>query len=243
MKVVHLSDIHVWRYIRGTHVTCWAVALGMMELLMGRARRFQLDRLASVVDRVISLEPDHIVITGDLTTTALPSEFREVASLLAPLLTDPARVSVIPGNHDRATGRSFRSRRFEGTFGAFMPALTFPWLRRLDSSTAILGLDPTRTRFSPRGRLPADQLAAAQALTSNPDTRPNILIIACHYPVAAPIRYQRELYLKRLDNEQAVRAWLSGIGPHIYCCGHVHAAWAFQPSSLPNQICLNAGIP
>src|SRR5208337_2302360 len=111
--------------------------------------------------------------------------------LLAPLLTDPAQVSIVPGNHDRTTGRSFRSRRFEGTFGAFMPALTFPWLRRLDSETAILGLDPTRTRFSPRGKLPADQLVAAQAMTSNPDTRPKLLIVACHYPVAAPVRYQR----------------------------------------------------
>jgi 3',5'-cyclic AMP phosphodiesterase CpdA len=243
MKIVHLSDIHVWRYTWNLRHLLGRRALGMMELLMGRARRFQLDRLAAVVDRAAGLEPDHIVITGDLTTTALPSEFREAARLLAPLLTDPARVSIVPGNHDRTTGRSFRSRRFEGTFGAFMPALTFPWLRRLDSDTAILGLDPTRTRFSPRGRLPADQLAAAQAMTSNPDTRSKILIVACHYPVAAPVRYQRELFHKRLDNDQAVRTWLAGIGPHLHCCGHVHAAWAFQPPSLPNQICLNAGAP
>ena len=215
----------------------------MVELLMGCARRFQLDRLSAVVDRVAGLNPDHILITGDLTTTALPSEFREAVRLLAPLLADPARVSVIPGNHDRTTGRSFRLRRFEGTFGPFMPALTFPWLRRLDNETAILGLDPTRPRFSPRGRLPADQLAAAQAMTSDPDTRPKTLIVACHYPVAAPALYQRELFQKRMDNEQAICSWLAEIGPHLYCCGHVHAAWAFQPRSLPNQICLNAGAP
>ncbi len=186
MKIVHLSDIHVWRYTWDLRHLLGRRALGMIELLMGRARRFQLDRLAAVVDRVTGLKPDHILITGDLTTTALPSEFREVARLLGPLLTDPARVSVIPGNHDRATERSFRCRRFEGTFGAFMPALVFPWLRRLDSDTAILGLDPTRPRFSPRGRLPVDQLAAAQAMTSKPNTRPKTLIVACHYPVAAP---------------------------------------------------------
>ena len=149
MKIVHLSDIHVWRYTWDPRRLLGRRALGIMELLMGRARRFQLDRLAAVVDRVGGLQPDHILITGDLTTTALPSEFRDAARLLAPLLTDPARISIVPGNHDRATGRSLRSRRFEGTFGAFMPALTFPWLRHLDGATAILGLDPTRTRFSP----------------------------------------------------------------------------------------------
>jgi hypothetical protein len=124
-----------------------------------------------------------------------------------------------------------------------MPALDFPWLRRLDSDTAILGLDSIRPRFSPRGRLPMDQLLAAQAMTSKPDTRPKTLIVACHYPVAAPMRYRRELFRKRLDNERAIRSWLAGIGPHLYCCGHVHAAWAFQPPWLPNQICLNAGAP
>ena len=98
------------------------------------------------------------MITGDLTTTALPSEFREASRLLAPLLTDPLRVTMVPGNHDRTTRRSFLTRRFEGTFGEFMPAETFPWLRWLDDETAILGLDPTRPHFSPRGRLPEDQL-------------------------------------------------------------------------------------
>jgi hypothetical protein len=243
MKIVHLSDIHVWRYTWNLRHLMGRRALGMMELLMGRARLFQLDRLAEVVDRASSLKPDHILITGDLTTTALPSEFCEALRLLGPLLTDPARVSVLPGNHDRTTNRSFRSRRFETAFGDFMPALTFPWLRRLDHDTLILGLNPTRPRFSPRGRLPADQLAAAGAMIANPRTRPKTLIVACHYPVAAPVRYQRELFHKRMDNERAIRSWLVGIGPHLYCCGHVHAAWAFQPPALPNQICLNAGAP
>lgn len=243
MRIVHLSDVHIWRYTSNVRRLMGIRALGMVELLLGRARRFHLERLGAVVDRVLSLEPDHVVITGDLTTTALPSEFREARRLLAPLLTDPKRVTMVPGNHDRTTRRSFRTRRFEGTFGTFMPAAAFPWLRRLDDETAILGLDPTRPHFSPRGRLPEDQLQAARALTADPAGRPRRLIVACHYPVAAPARYERELRLKRLENDQAVGSWLTGIGPHLYCCGHVHAAWAFQPPSLPNQLCLNAGSP
>ncbi len=38
-------------------------------------------------------------------------------------------------------------------------------------------------------------------------------------------------------------SWLATIGPHLFCCGHVHAAWAFLPPSVPNQLCLNAGAP
>ena len=135
---------------------------GMVELLLGRVTRFHLERLGAIVDRVLSLEPDHVVITGDLTTTALPSEFREARRLLAPLLTVPSESRWSPGNHDRTTRRSFRTRRFEGTFGTFMPAAAFPWLHQLDDETAILGLDPTRPHFSPRRQLPEDQLQAAR---------------------------------------------------------------------------------
>jgi hypothetical protein len=243
MRIVHLSDIHIWRYTWHLGRLIGIRALGMIELLTGRARRFQLDRLDDVVQRVLGLDPDHILITGDLTTTALPSEFREARRILAPLLADPGRVSILPGNHDRTTDRSYRSHRFEGTFGPFMPRLAFPWLRPLGDDTAILGLDPTRPHFSPRGRLPEDQLKEAREMTADPARRPRRLIVACHYPVVAPMSYAAELLFKRMSNDEAVRDWLAGIGPHIYCCGHVHAAWAFQPASLPNQICLNAGAP
>jgi 3',5'-cyclic AMP phosphodiesterase CpdA len=243
MRVIHLSDIHVWRYTWDPRRLIGVRSLGMMELLLGRAQRFQVVRLESVVERVLSLGADHVLITGDLTTTALPSEFREAKRLLSPLLSDPDRVSILPGNHDRTTTRSFASRRFEGTFGAYMPSLQFPWLRWLDEDAAILGLDPSRPHLAARGKLPLEQLQKAKALTSDPALLPRHLIVACHYPVAAPAPYQRELYNKRLENDVQVRSWLTSIGPHLYCCGHVHAAWVFQPRSLPNQICINAGAP
>ena len=44
-------------------------------------------------------------------------------------------------------------------------------------------------------------------------------------------------------NADLVARWLRTIGPHIFCCGHVHAAWAYQPDSIPNQLSLNPGAP
>jgi hypothetical protein len=44
-------------------------------------------------------------------------------------------------------------------------------------------------------------------------------------------------------NAEAVGRWLATVGPHLYCCGHVHRAWAFTPPEIPNQLCLNAGAP
>ena len=235
MKILHLSDVHIWRYSINPMRLFSKRSLGMAELIRGRARKFRLERIEQVVDRASSLAPDHVLITGDLTTTALPSEFRAALAALQPLLADPARATVVPGNHDRYTTGSVRRRKFEHYFGAFAPADTYPWLRPLDAETSILGLDATRSHITARGYLPPAQLARARELVLDPATRPRRLIIACHYPLAAPAPYELQLAKKRLLNASEARAWLSGLGPHLFCCGHVHAAWAFSPPSSPTS--------
>src|SRR4051812_20564830 len=215
----------------------------MVSLLAGRAGRFRLGRLHEVVARVLGLAPDHVVITGDLTTTALPDEFREARAALADLLIDSSRVTVIPGNHDRYTTGSVRYRQFEEWFGVFAPPGPYPWLRPIGDATAILGLDATRSHLSARGYLPPEQLGRARELLADSADRPRRLIVACHYPLAAPGPYAAELAPKRMKNAPDVAAWLATVGAHLYCCGHVHAAWAFFPESAPQQLCLNAGAP
>lgn len=240
MRIIHLSDIHVWRYPNNPLHLLSKRSVGVFELLTGRARKFRLERISQVVDHVLSLEPDHVLITGDLTTTALGSEFRQAREALSGLFADPARVTIIPGNHDRYTSRSVRRRTFEKTFGEFAPEGPYPWLRHLDEETAILGLDPTRAHISARGFLPLDQLERAKVLSGE---RPDRLIVACHYPLAAPPNYVAQLAPKRLKNAEIVSEWARTIGPHLFCCGHVHAAWSFIPPGIPNQVCLNAGAP
>ena len=243
MRIIHLSDIHVWRYSYNPLHLFNKRVIGTASLLAGRASRFRLERLESVVARVRDLAADHVLITGDLTTTALKAEFLDAREALADLLTDPTRTTIIPGNHDRYTTNSVRYRQFEHYFGAFAPSERYPWLRPLDPSTAILGLDPTRSHISARGLLPAAQLEEARGLLSDSSRRPRRLIVASHYPVFAPPAYASELRPKRMRNDREVADWLATIGTHLYCCGHVHAAWAFVPPALPGQLCVNSGAP
>lgn len=243
MRIVHLSDVHVWRYQFNPLHLLGKRAVGMTELVFKRARRFRLERLRDVVDRIKSLDADHLLLTGDLTTTALTGEFQDARTALAELLVDPTRATVIAGNHDRYTMGSVRNHAFEEWFGAFAPPGPYPWLRALDDETLVLGLDATRSHISATGRLPDDQFARARRLLADPASRPRRLIVACHYPVAAPPVYTRELEAKRMKNAAELGAWLRELGPHVYCCGHVHAAWAFRPPAVPGQLCLNAGAP
>jgi 3',5'-cyclic AMP phosphodiesterase CpdA len=243
VRIVHLSDVHVWRYAFNPLRLFNKRAIGMAELVLRRARKFRMERILAVVERAKGLEPDHILITGDLTTTALPEEFRMARAALKELLADPSRVTVVPGNHDRYTVGSVRHRQFEKWFGEFASSTNYPWLRPLDGDSGILGLDATRSHLSATGRLPAEQLARARTLLADPARRPRRLIVASHYPVAAPPAYANELAHKRLKNAAELRELLAGVGPHVYCCGHVHAAWAHVPPGLPNQLGLNAGAP
>ena len=103
LRLIHVSDIHFWQYALNPPQLFSKRLLGMASLLVRRARRFRLERVQDVVERVIGLKPDHILITGDLTTTALPAEFRAAKRALAPWLDVPGQVTVIPGNHDRYT--------------------------------------------------------------------------------------------------------------------------------------------
>jgi 3',5'-cyclic AMP phosphodiesterase CpdA len=242
-RLIHISDIHFWQYALNPMQLFSKRLLGMGALIVRRARRFRLERIEDVVDRVRSLAPDHILITGDLTTTALRAEFRAARRALEPWLADPEAVSVIPGNHDRYTVEAHRDGRFEQFFGGFAPSRTYPWLRFVEPGTAILGLDPTRASFTARGRLPAAQLDAARALLDGARSGIRRLVVACHYPLDAPPALRGELSGKRLINAPSLERWLAGVGPHLYCCGHVHAAWAFTPDAVRNQLCLNPGAP
>ncbi len=214
----------------------------MASLLLGRAGRFRLERLPELVDRVRNLRPDHILITGDVTTTALPAEFRAAQAGLADWLGDPTTTTIIPGNHDRYTLYAHVSGRFERFFGDFSPTKALSLAAQLDAETAILGLDPTRSGISASGKLPRSQIVAARGLVTTAAPVPR-LVIACHYPAAVPPRFRREYAMKPLVDRIALVEWLATIGPHIYCCGHVHSAWAYQPDELPNQLCLNSGAP
>ena len=119
------------------------------------------------------------------------------------------------------------------TFGQFAPASTYPWLRFLDADTAILGLDPTRPGLTARGRLPELQLELTKELIAGPGRTIRRLIVACHYPVEVPPPYRQDLVSKNLINAESLGRWLATIGPHLYCCGHVHATWAFLPDQIP----------
>lgn len=70
--------------------------------------------LDSAVHEVVALEPDVVVIGGDLTTDGYAHEFREARQHLSPLLDGDLRTVVIPGNHD---SKNVGYLHYRDTFG------------------------------------------------------------------------------------------------------------------------------
>ena len=197
-RLIHVSDIHFWQYAFNPLQLFSKRLLGMASLLVRRARRFRLERVHEVVDRVARLEPDHILITGDLTTTALPAEFRAARGRPSSRwLDDPGKVDDHPGQSRSVHVGAHRDRRFEQFFGEFAPAFRL--------SLAPL---PRRARrrssgSTPRGPAsrPEDGFPTATGTgpgTARPRARPiRRLIVACHYPLDAPLDLSHETWPAR----------------------------------------------
>jgi 3',5'-cyclic AMP phosphodiesterase CpdA len=213
--------------------------LGMGNLILNRRRVYRMETMAAVVDRIGALAPDHVLITGDLTTTALEEEFELVRGALEPLRPSGATLSVLPGNHDRYTAESARLRLFERYFGEFAPAPEFPWLKRLPGELDLLAFDPTHPNpISAEGTILPRDLERAGALLDQ--ARPRRLLVACHYPIALPVGIV-EGRGHGLRGIHLLQEFLRRRGPSLYCHGHVHASWAFLPQSLPTTLCIDAG--
>ncbi|MFN2502969.1 MAG: metallophosphoesterase [Acidimicrobiales bacterium] len=75
---------------------------------------FDRDLLTTAVNEVLALEPDVVVIGGDLTAEGYAHEFRMAQEFLEPLIQRGLNVLVIPGNHD---SKNVGYLHFLDTFG------------------------------------------------------------------------------------------------------------------------------
>jgi 3',5'-cyclic AMP phosphodiesterase CpdA len=73
--------------------------LGYLNWVRERRAIHRRDVLAAIVADLHAEKPDHIAVTGDLVNIALPAEIANAAHWLE-ALGPPARLSLVPGNHD-----------------------------------------------------------------------------------------------------------------------------------------------
>ena len=184
MRIAHVTDIHWQNPPSMVELLTLKRALGSANLyLAGRRHHFQRSVQTALVQHLEALEPDLVVITGDLTATATESEFQTARDALDPVL-QRFPTFVIPGNHDVYTPGARRARRIRRHFEPWMGLESGP-VGRLDvADVTVLGLDPNRpTWIQASGEVPDVQLEALAGVLRHPDLADRHVILAIHYPL------------------------------------------------------------
>ena len=101
MRLVHFSDIHAARWIRGFRGYFDKRLLGTLNFLIRRKYFHSWSLVDRAVTRIKQLEPDVVVCTGDLATISGRKEFELARKALRPLVEDSSfEFMYVPGNHD-----------------------------------------------------------------------------------------------------------------------------------------------
>lgn len=209
LSVLHLSDPHF-----GTERA--AVRDGLLAL-------------------AAQLQPDAIVITGDLTQRATPAQFAAAADFLRAL--PPVPRLVIPGNHDIPLWDLVQRlaapyRRYSAVVdGPRQPVLSLPGLQ-------VVAADTTRWwrhRHGTLGRGQIDTIAARLAAAPSGSWR----LVATHHPLRVRDAADREDRPWR--HQRALAVWQQA-GAEAFLSGHLHvpALLAAHPGG-PGPVVVQAG--
>jgi 3',5'-cyclic AMP phosphodiesterase CpdA len=186
-------------------------------------RKSQIHRpevLAALMADVKAANPDHVVISGDLTNFASRTEIAAARGWLESL-GDPKDFTVSPGNHDALA---------DGAGGAERFATWTPWLGdagetsfpqvRLRGPVAIFNLC-SAVRTAPHlatGRLGEEQLERLDAALADPAYARLFRIVVLHHPPQKGAVAKR----KALEDQEALRAILAERGVDLVLHGHAH---------------------
>jgi 3',5'-cyclic AMP phosphodiesterase CpdA len=165
-------------------------------------------------------------VTGDLTNLSLSAEFARARLLIDRIAGGPARVTVIPGNHDAYTQAAVTQRRFERAFAPYLPdPPAWPMTRELGDvvlcalSTAVA----TPLGFA-SGRVGEEQRAKLEAALVLAERQRKFRLVALHHP---PVR-ARGTELRQLSDRAAFAQTLHRYGCDLVIHGHDHRAQRHQ---------------
>ncbi len=197
--LLHCSDIHV-------------------------GRRFQPEAAEGLVRAAKRIQPDAVIVSGDLTMRARRGQFRQARALLDRL---PHPMVVIPGNHDIPL--------YDIPMRLFAPFANYNrWIADLDDGALDLGVCAvwsvnTINRFvHQKGRIREEDFAAIEKWSrSLPPERWRIVVVHQHF-ANTPDNPRPGIYRHaRARLERFAKA-----GVHLVLHGHVHQSGIFLGKDL-----------
>jgi Icc protein len=184
--------------------------------------RYHIPSLATrVIDEVNQLEPQLVVVTGDLTDVGYRAEFRQAHRLIDRIQCEERLVLI--GNHD---ARNVGDAHFEELFGARRTALSHPGL-------TVIGLDSSEPDLD-TGRVGRDsyRFIVDRFAEANDEFK----IVAMHHHLVPVPGTGRERNIVH-DAGDLLRV-LADAGVDLVLCGHKHVPNVWR---LEDMLIVNAG--
>lgn len=229
-RLSHISDVHLGplpkvrkRELLSKRVTGyinWKRHRGKTMGKLDGGKRDQIDVLETLIDDMLVQDVDHTAITGDLVNIATDAEIAQV-KLWLDAHFDPAKTSLVPGNHDAYVPGSLAKTcaawapfyQFDGGIGPQY----FPTLLR-DQFVSIIGVSSARATmpFSAEGFFRKKQAERLEALLDQEKGR--CRVVSIHHPPihkAAPTHKR----LRGIDRFQSV---IRNAGAELILHGHTH---------------------
>lgn len=190
-RIVHLSDLH-----------------------FGKADESLVE---SLLDAVSTLQPDVVIVSGDLTQRARISQFVRARAFLSRL---PKPLLAIPGNHDIPLNPFERFLRPLSKYRRFIDHELEPTY--LDDELAVFAINTARRFAGERGSIHARQLARATRFFSNLD-HSMLKVVVTHHPFDFPASVAEKY---RVRNAQDAMRALAEVGADLFLAGHAHLCFA-----------------
>lgn len=170
-----------------------------------------------LVERIVSIDPDLIAVSGDLTQRARRAQFQEAAAFLDRL---PFPKLVVPGNHDVPLFNV--AARLVDPFGGYRR-----WIGAdlepayVDEEVAIVGLNSARALITGgRGRLNMTQIDRAVARLQ-PLAGTALKVIVTHHPFDLPEGYPDAHLVGRAS---IAMQRFAEAGADLFLSGHLHVS-------------------
>jgi 3',5'-cyclic AMP phosphodiesterase CpdA len=174
--------------------------------------------LAPLRERVQALRPHLVVVSGDLTQRAKPSEFRAARAFLDLL---PAPLLAVPGNHDVPFYNLFQ--RFLQPLDKYRRYISDDLQPAyIDEAIAVVGVNTARSSVFKGGRINREQIEhARELLCALPDSVTKIVFT--HHPFDLPPGHaSREL----VGRARKAMQMFARCGADILLSGHLHESHA-----------------
>jgi len=171
--------------------------------------------IAPLTELVHSLEPDVVVVSGDLTQRARSGQFKAARQFLDGL---PTPQVVVPGNHDVPLHNVFnrflrpldKYRRYIGD--ELEPAY-------IDPEIVVIGLNTARSLTIKNGRVNARQMESLRERLQSA-RRDTVKVVVTHHPFDLPEAYDERDLVGRAPEAMAMFA---ACGVDLLLAGHMHA--------------------